>query len=154
MKVAITPRFEKSNFDDIWYAYDRNLIDYISRDISQVEVTLLNPEGNINLSSFDVLVLQGGSTPGENIIRDEYEFKIYKEFQLLNKRVIGICRGAQIMAISSGSEITSVSGHINVYVKTTHNLEINKKTFGKCFHNFGVKSLSNEWEILAFCRMI
>jgi gamma-glutamyl-gamma-aminobutyrate hydrolase PuuD len=151
MKIAITPRFEKSKFGDGWYAYDRNLIRYILRDTPEVEITLLSPEGKVDLTSYNLLVLQGGNTPGENIERDEFEFKLYREFQILNKKIIGICRGAQMMAISSGGKIAEVSGHINVDANVTHNLKINKKSFGKCFHNFGVKTLSNDWEILASC---
>jgi len=149
MKIAVTPRFELSKNGETLYSFEADLLRYIKESSYQVEMILMSPENDEFSGDFDVLILPGGATPGENSIRDEFELKIYKKALDNNKRIIGICRGAQFIGIQSGNRLEKVKGHINSITELENQFEIGLGILGKCFHNYGYYSLNNVWNVLA-----
>ncbi|MBF7069473.1 gamma-glutamyl-gamma-aminobutyrate hydrolase family protein [Campylobacter volucris] len=77
--------------------------------------------------------------------RDEYESNIIAYCIKNNLPLLGICRGAQMIASYFRSHLIKCENHIqnhNIYVK-------NKKINVNSFHNFAIDKLSDEFEILA-----
>lgn len=64
------------------------------------------------------LILTGGENLGKYKIRDELEIKLLKYFTKQKKPILGICRGAQMIAKFFGSKIKKVNNHVRVKHKT------------------------------------
>ena len=143
MRVGILPRFEKSTYNQEWMVFEIDLVKFFTGN--KCEVTLINSLDKPTLSKIDLLVLSGGATPGSDLYRDKLEKEIYADAKKNNKYVLGICRGAQLMAKISGSELVKISEHLNQERKL---FEIDH-SMGICFHNWSIRNLGPEWEIIA-----
>lgn len=77
-----------------------------------------------NLEEADVVIFTGGEDVnpklygeevGENTDfnsdRDNYEIEVYKKAKLLNKKLVGICRGAQLLCVMSGGSLVQHMQH-------------------------------------------
>lgn len=85
----------------------------------------------------------------ENKIRDEYERQIIARCAYLNMPLLGICRGAQVLAQYFGSEIKPCKNHIG-----NHNV---RDIFGNefrvnSFHNYAITNLGADLESLAIAE--
>lgn len=100
---------------------------------------------NINCNG---IVLSGGNDLGEYPERDNLE-KFLIKYSIKNSiPVLGICRGAQIIAKFFGNKINKVEGHIGSHkLKLSENFLINKSV--NSFHNYGILKLNNSFKILA-----
>ena len=141
MKIGITPRFQRTPSGVEIYGYDKDLLQMLIN----FEVTLLNPELKNPLDYIDLLVLSGGPTPGEDPIRDAFELQLIELAKFKRLSIIGICRGAEILAVSTGSELIGINNHINSLRDLTNDI----KPIGKCFHSYAIPHLNSEWEIIS-----
>jgi gamma-glutamyl-gamma-aminobutyrate hydrolase PuuD len=146
MRILLTPRFERSIHGSFWYAFERDLVDLVRQSFSEQHMVLLTPEIEISISDSDVLFLSGGSLPGENQKRDEFEIGILKEAMSRKASVIGICRGAQLLSLVAGCTLKEVDGHINADREL-----LGFRTMGRCFHKYAISQfdLDEEWQVLA-----
>ena len=80
-------------------------------------------------------------------IRDDYEGKIIDYCSRESLPLLGICRGAQVVAEYFGAKLERVSGHIGSHLV----LDVcnGKKFEVNSFHNYGVTSLGDSLESLA-----
>ena len=91
----------------------------------------INPSG---------LILTGGENYGINKPRDKLENRLLKYFTTNKKPILGICRGAQMIAKFFGTNIVKVKNHVRVKHKTI--LVTQDKFFPKfinSFHDYGIK---------------
>lgn len=82
----------------------------------------------------------------ENKIRDEYEKQVIARCAKLQIPLLGICRGAQVLAHFFGSEIKPCENHIGTHLvrdKWSNEFEVNS------FHNYAITNLSADLECLA-----
>ena len=98
MKIGITPRFEKSAFGNSWYSFETDLLNFIRRHFPLGDIELISPVNSLSLKDFDLVILSGGSTPGEDLSRDFWETKLMDIAISQNVKLIGICRGAQLIS--------------------------------------------------------
>lgn len=143
MRVGITPRFESSVFDDPWIVFEKHLIDFFIGN--SCVVTLVDTHQSVNLEDLDLIVFSGGATPGENPLRDEKESDLYRKALGHRKFILGICRGAQLIATEEGGRLEKITGHVNV----TRELDWQQKSIGKCFHHWSIRDLDPSWEVVA-----
>tara|TARA_X000000950_G_C13768548_1_gene599937 strand:+ start:128 stop:739 length:612 start_codon:yes stop_codon:yes gene_type:complete len=94
-------------------------------------VKKINPSG---------LILTGGENFGVNKPRDKLEKKLLQHFSLKRKPILGICRGAQMIAKFFGVNLVKVKKHVGVNHKTI--IATQDKLFPKVinsFHEYGIK---------------
>jgi len=110
----------------------------------------------IEIKSFSLFIFIGGNmsanSKSKHII---YEYKFLSKLINLNKKIFGICLGAQMIAKIYGSKISfSDKGIIEVgYRKTNLNSKYKKKEMNFLqFHNEGI-SLNSSMDILAKGRL-
>jgi gamma-glutamyl-gamma-aminobutyrate hydrolase PuuD len=111
---------------------------------------------NNYFKEFSGLILCGGGDLKKiknyknNILRDQIELKLLNRFVQLNKKILSICRGTQLIASQNGSKIFEVKNHI------TNNHKINfidkKKKINylnvNSFHKYAFNKIDN-FEILS-----
>lgn len=73
---------------------------------SQLYVSLLQTlGGRLGDVGSDLLLLPGGSDWGDRPVRDTAEKLAYDEFTITGRKILGICRGAQVHCILSGGRL-------------------------------------------------
>lgn len=145
MKILISSRVEKSAYNETWYVFEYSLIKFLNETWPKAQIVCaLIGEKNIP-NDYDLLVIPGGSTPGENIQRDNYEKQLILDARQKGKKILGICRGAQLLASIDGAILEMAEGHIGV----ERNLDRNIKLSGICFHNWAIFDLKESWQILS-----
>lgn len=107
-----------------------------------------------NIKKADGLILAGGGDlfkhhkDKSNLIRDNYEKKLFNYFLKKNKPILTICRGFQLIA-----QLNKIKLHkINHHVKKNHLLYLKKSKYinyksltVNSYHNYCVKELPNEY---------
>lgn len=82
----------------------------------------------------------------ENNIRDEYEKNVIARCIQLQIPLLGVCRGAQVLAHFFGSEIKPCQNHIGTHlVRDSWGNEFRVNSF----HNYAITNLSADLECLA-----
>ena len=133
-----------------WYALRENYLSSISR-FSAIPIPLLHDRRLINSFSklLDGLVITGGdfdinpkiynqSKKGSKNIKNKrtnFEIQIYNKFIELNKPILGICGGAQLINVATGGTLIQDlkkkpinHEQINPRNQTSHIININKKS--------------------------
>ena len=133
-----------------WYALRENYLSSISR-FSAIPIPLLHDRRLINSFSklLDGLVITGGdfdinpkiynqSKKGSKNIKNKrtnFEIQIYNKFIELNKPILGICGGAQLINVATGGTLIQDlkkkpinHEQINPRNETSHIININKKS--------------------------
>lgn len=101
------------------------------------------------------VILSGGNdlnalNPNElSFKRDEYEKQIVRQCFKKNLPLLGICRGAQLIADFFNSSLKSCENHIGEHKITLIN---GKELVVNSFHNYGVSKLGQDLEPLAFAK--
>ena len=144
-KYLLAPRifFDSSrqewteSFDPAWLSFGRKIgVDF--QHISSLEYHSI-PKHSI--SRVDGLVLQGGGDLFSISLnecdkkREELESEMVTEFLKINKRVIGICRGAQFLCQLEGGQVRRTVGHVG----TSHLIHTRPKKFTvNSYHSWGI----------------
>ncbi len=133
-----------------WYALRENYLTSVS-SLNAIPIPLLHDKKLIkNLSNFlDGLIITGGDFDINPKIysqkkigsrnfknkRTSFEIKIFKEFLKLNKPILGICGGAQLMNIASGGTLIQDlkkkpinHEQLNPRNQTSHKINVYKKS--------------------------
>ena len=140
---------------------DENLINFVSC-IGFIPVLVPNTLLSINKSSTldisllecwlknikaEAIILSGGNYIGQYPQRDQTELKLI-DYALKKKiPLLGICRGMQMLAYWSGTNLSPIKGHVGKRLKLVG--EINHEV--NCFHEFVVSSCPDDFSIIAKC---
>ena len=163
MKVGVTQRVEKiQSYEEIRDSLDHRLVHWIT-DLGFVPVPIPNNLVNISeshesqprledwLSSvgIDFILLSGGNDIGFCGKRDLTESFLLFWANKMNKPLLGICRGMQMMGVFAGSKLEKLEGHVNVYhrIKSRIINEILPEKVNS-YHNFALNECPNEYSIL------
>lgn len=144
MRVGVTARFETSQNGDNWFVFEEALLDTIGEALEETSIMLISPQSVQTIESLDLLVFSGGATPGTDFKRDHFERLLYLRGVRALLPMLGICRGAQLFASIDGSRLERVENHIDRVRSTASN-----NVYGRCFHHWGLNSLSEDWKILS-----
>ncbi|WP_261798075.1 gamma-glutamyl-CDP-amidate hydrolase [Campylobacter peloridis] len=125
--------------------FNKNLKDFLPLPLSyEIDFKKYTPFLN-------AVILSGGNdlyTLNKNELskkRDKYENNIINYCINNNLPLLGICRGAQMIASFFNSTLSKCQNHIQ-----NHDIFLNKKTINvNSFHNFAIDKLGSELEILA-----
>lgn len=141
LKLAITPRCK----DNSYHVYQS----YIDLFSPIFEIILLLPDKPLSdLSQYDALLITGGddidpfyyNQPSDirTVIEDNkieaFDFYLIHTFYKANKKIIGICRGIQLLNVYFKGTLIQ---HIDNHLSTTHNTRILPDTYlSKYYNNF------------------
>jgi len=109
-------------------SYDVLLGTTISKDVAQ---------------NFDLLLLPGGGDIYDNHYNDIYDLSAFNIFYNNNKKIIGICRGIQVINFALGGTLKNIDGHEN----TKHKLK-SLKIKVNSYHHQAIDRLSKELTIV------
>lgn len=162
MKILVSPRIEyfesineeRISLDIRWYKF----LEFCGYEIEIFDYT------NKNLDAFNGVILTGGNdlssiNPSkQNIKRDNFERRLVKFAINKNIPLLGICRGAQLLAHIYNSKLVSVKNHVQVKHKLINKNRSNLLGFKleqdrvNSYHNYGIVNLGGSLEPLAFCE--
>ena len=91
------------------------------------------------------LILTGGEDLGVSLIRDTTEQDLLTWARLRSVPVFGVCRGMQVMAVSSGVDLKSLSGH----VRTRHRVQGDFGHEVNSFHKYGLAECPKGFKVSA-----
>jgi gamma-glutamyl-gamma-aminobutyrate hydrolase PuuD len=138
------------------FQIDEDLSNFINfLKVKTLPIELKNNKLKLNsLKNSDGLILSGGGDIYSkkktklNLIRDNYEKKLFNYFYKKNKPILAICRGFQLIADLNKIKLFKIGGH----VRTTHSLIVRKNTFisqkhltVNSYHNYILKDLPNNY---------
>ena len=130
MKILITPKLNHSKKKKE-YSIDINWFSYIKKIGYESEmIDLINFDKKLNTKDIKAVIFSGGNDLYkfnkriENYLRDEYEKKIISKCLKNKIKIIGICRGFQIIAEYFGGKIEKIENHVK---KNTEYILIKKK---------------------------
>ena len=157
-RVFITPKIINSNKNNFEYQIDTNWFKYFKKlgfNLELIDTLNFNSKKKI-----DLVIFSGGndlfkkSKKKENFIRDFNEKKILKHCLKNNIKILGICRGFQLIADFFNCKVSNIDNH----VRKNHNLILNnnsyftKEKFFKVnsFHNYGLIKLTKDFNIISW----
>ncbi len=157
--VVISSRIFKDQNGTLCTVYDQDILIMMKKLNLLINPFNISNKKNYNLlKNCDGLFLMGGGDISKidkkkiNIIRDDFEKKLFRYFVKHNKPIIGICRGFQNIVSQYGVKIFKVPGH----VRTQHTLTIHKSRFIKSkklnvnsYHNYSVKKLPRNYKAIS-----
>jgi len=134
---------------------DHRLVEWVIK-IGALPLLMPNNLGNLLDGWLDdlqpsAIILSGGNDIGESPERDRTEFSIMEYAKKNRIPMLGICRGAQMMAYDNGIDVIPVNKHVH----TNHSLIGSEVTGGllpkivNSFHNFGIFKCPKDYKVLA-----
>ena len=145
MKIGVTPRFEKSKNGETRFSFEESVLNFLLKLTEPDDILFLNPNSLKIPNGIGLLVIPGGDTPGENFIRDNFEKQLIAQARKNGTKILGICRGAQLLAVIDNAQLVQIKGHVNQYRNLVNRTEFQ----GRCFHNWAILDMPSNWEILA-----
>lgn len=154
MRLAVSQRIVRlSGRAEELETLDKRLVEFLWR-LGVLALPVPNGLGTELVSWFrevnpDGLVLTGGGDVGDEPQRDQAEDFLFSEAQKGGQPVLGICRGAQKIALSLGGRLGHVGGHVGVDQQLISKVPLRS---GKCFHELGLHELPPGLDALAKSR--
>ena len=158
-KIGISPKLEK-NRNGISFQIDKDWFDYFSKFNANLIPIGFEKFNNYKIEklNLDGIIISGGGNifnlekKKNNLLRDEFETKLIKKFQKKNKPILLVCRGFQLLANNYGSKLIKVKEHVKlmhkIYLSKNIFLKNKQSLFINSFHNYGIKKIGNEFEVL------
>lgn len=137
MKAVITSRTLTNQWGEDFASVSQILVQYLSWiGYSSVFLSKHNAPNLPELISSlepDLVVLSGGESLGEDLVRDAFEFALLDMIQKTDTPILGICRGMQIIGSFFGQNPIPVANHAG----TRHLISGSQSEEVNSFHNFG-----------------
>lgn len=161
--ITLSSKIIIDKYNKINFQIDEELSDFINfLKVKILPIELQNQKLKLNsLKNSDGLILCGGGDiytkkrTKLNLIRDNYEKKLFNYFYKKNKPILAICRGFQLIADLNKIKLFKVDGH----VRTTHSLFVRKNSFitqksltVNSFHNYILKDIPKNYLIISNTR--
>ena len=154
--IILSTRIIVDQYKKISFQIDEDLSNFISYlNLQFLPIGLKKNKLMLNnIKKADGLILAGGGDLFKhhknkpNLIRDNYEKKLFNYFLKKNKPILTICRGFQLMAQLNKIKLYKINHH----VKKNHLLHLKKSKYinyksltVNSYHNYCVKELPNEY---------
>jgi N5-(cytidine 5'-diphosphoramidyl)-L-glutamine hydrolase len=148
MKCLVSGRYLESIHGEYHLSVSLNLLTYIKAqgfDPTPIWAETQVGPSEIDLSGFDLVVLSGGESIGENPVRDSFENSLLKAAIASRTPVLGICRGLQVMMSFYGLSPIRLEGHAG----TRHSVEGRISGNVNSHHDFGFNDVSDGFEVIS-----
>jgi putative glutamine amidotransferase len=148
MKCLVSGRYLESIHGENHLSMSLNLLTYVKAhgfDPTPIWAETQEGPSEIDLSGFDLLVLSGGESIGDNPVRDSFENSLLSAAAASQTPVLGICRGLQVMMSFYGLSPVRLEGHAG----TSHSVEGRISGNVNSHHNFGFTDVSDEFEVIS-----
>ena len=158
-KIYITPFFEKNRFNKIVYSLNEEWLEYLSSLGFEFEILTPYSLKKLNAKNDGIIISGGGDIykikkSKTNLLRDNFEKKVIKYCQKKKIKILGICRGLQLMASINNCTLKYSKNHRTkiqhkLYLKS--NKYIKSKTISvNSHHNYKLEKISNNFEKIAY----
>ena len=112
-------------------------------------ILLPNMEANMineycNYHSVNGFLLTGGDVIGKDITRDKVEFAALNLAKDKSLKVLGVCRGMQMISSFFGGTLKSVEGHL----ATRHRINDSSSRTVNSFHSFTIDNLPECFKVI------
>ena len=158
-KIFITPKIDYDKHNQSQTIINTEWYSYLSKLKYQAYSGYFEEEKDLIIISknFDGLILSGGGEifskekKFKNKLRDEFEIRLLKNFTKVEKPILCICRGFQLIGTKNNSKLVKTKNHI----KTNHKIYNTKKNniFNvrelntNSFHKYMFKKLDKNFEV-------
>ena len=158
-KIFITPKIDYDKHNQSQTIINTEWYNYLSKLKYQAYSGYFKEEKDLIIISknFDGLILSGGGEifgkekKLKNKLRDEFEIRLLKNFTKVEKPILCICRGFQLLGTKNNSKLVKTRNHI----KTNHKIYNTKKSniFNvrelntNSFHKYMFKKLDKNFEV-------
>lgn len=134
-------------YGELWECLDSQFYDFLLEcGILGFGVSFHHKDLQKVFENIDVLVLSGGNDIGEYPQRDSLEFALLDFAIRHHKKVLGICRGMQVISQYFGLALAKSSHEI----RAPHTLQGGLTHRVKSYHQFCVHSVPSGFEVLAY----
>lgn len=98
-----------------------------------------------DISFFDILLLPGGGDIYDDHLTDIYDLSSFNTFYNNKKKILGICRGIQVINFALGGTLKNIKNHEN----TRHKLK-NLHVKANSYHHQAIDRLSKDLSAIDF----
>ncbi len=146
MILGITQRiYHYAPYGEYWECLDSRLYGFL-KDCGFISVGISHTQDPESIASFcDGIVLSGGNDIGEFSRRDKFEYALIESALKQGKKILGICRGMQVIVTYFGIALKD-SNHP---IKCTHKLNGVFTHNVTSFHRYGIFDLPQGFRLLA-----
>ncbi len=110
--------------------------------LPNMEINMLNKYCDYH--SINGFLLTGGDVIGKDITRDNIEFAALNLAKNKSMKVLGICRGMQMISSFFGGTLKSVAGHLS----TRHEINDNNSRTVNSYHRFAIDKLPECFKVI------
>ena len=154
--IILSTRIIVDQYKKISFQIDEDLSNFISYlNLKFLPIGLKKNKLMLDsIKKADGLILAGGGDLFKhhknkpNLIRDNYEKKLFNYFLKKNKPILTICRGFQLMAQLNKIKLYKINHHVKknhlLYLKKSKYINYKSLTVNS-YHNYCVKELPNEY---------
>lgn len=156
----ITPSVNFSRKKKVYkFSIEKNWFDYCNK--INIELIMYDYSDVDKVNNLDGVIFSGGNDlvsiekNDENYFREKNEISLLKHSLKKRKKIIGVCKGFQLLNNYFNGSITKTKNH----VRTMHKIDIYKNKFlyknemnVNSFHNYKILKLSKNLEEIAFTK--
>tara|TARA_B100000686_G_C16752276_1_gene953277 strand:+ start:1046 stop:1651 length:606 start_codon:yes stop_codon:yes gene_type:complete len=157
--IAVSQRLEKSKYGELRAQLDSNLLNFVYKSgyiPVPIPYFIYNKKKSLKCLSLwikkikpDGFILSGGDDIGKFKIRDWSELFILSFAKRKRIRLLGICRGMQLIAKKHGSRLIKVKNHVN----KNHFIIMNKKKIKvNSYHNMALDNCPKNFQITSIAE--
>ncbi len=150
--IAISTRLSSAvGYEEQRDSISRDWIKLLSSLSINNYILLPNMEANMiseycDYHSINGFLLTGGDVIGKDIMRDSVEFAALNHAKVKSLKVLGVCRGMQMISSFFGGTLKSVDGHLAI----KHKINDSKSRIVNSYHNFAIDNLPECFKVI--CR--
>ena len=157
MKIGIFPKIVETYKNQFELCLDIRFKRFFEKTFPDYSTNLILSHKEVK--EYDLIVITGGNNlklsknqiTSSDYLREKLSKKIVMESLKLNKKILGICYGAQLIAKLLNSKIVKKK-HIGEHQIFTKQKKIKKKNMVNSYHNYVIKKLGTNLKILAWAN--
>ena len=148
--IAVSTRLSSAiGYEERRDSISRDWIKLFNRLSINNYILLPNMEANMineycNYHSVNGFLLTGGDVIGKDITRDKVEFAALNLAKDKSLKVLGVCRGMQMISSFFGGTLKSVEGHL----ATRHRINDSSSRTVNSFHSFTIDNLPECFKVI------